>query len=392
MNRVKVLSLPCLLVTLLAALLLQTGGAQAAGLQCSWSITNSRNRSPYDNALNGVAPVSSNNAWSVGSYNSKPLGPGRTLIEQWNGRKWISIPSPNVGPYNNSLNGVVALAANNTWAAGYYTQSTGITQTLVEHWDGTNWSVVTSPNVGSSSNTLNGIVAISPGSIWAVGSYTNQQNMQATLIEHWNGSNWSVVASPNPGSVSNALYAVAAVSANNLWAVGDFVKRTGGNPQTLVEHWNGSNWSAVHSPNPGSRSNVLNGVTAVSARDLWAVGTLSNGTNDNEALTERWDGMQWSVIPNPNLGTFAFLYGVTAVSASNVWAVGTYYNNINGDQEALIEQWDGTQWSFVNSPLPEFNGVFLVSVAQTPGTAQLWAVGNYYDVGGVDRTLAEDYC
>src|SRR2546422_9965724 len=54
------------------------------------------------------------------------------------------------------------------------------------------WSVVPSPN-GSSSSGLSGVAVVSASDIWAVGSSGNQMSGAQTLIEHWNGSSWSVV-------------------------------------------------------------------------------------------------------------------------------------------------------------------------------------------------------
>src|SRR2546429_116361 len=72
------------------------------------------------------------------------------------------------------------------------------------------WSVVPSPN-GSSSSGLSGVAVVSASDIWAVGSSGSQRSGAQTLIEHWNGSSWSVVTSPNPGSIYNTLYGVTAV-------------------------------------------------------------------------------------------------------------------------------------------------------------------------------------
>ena len=63
-----------------------------------------------------------------------------------------------------------------------------------------------------------------------------------TLVEHWNGSAWSVVPSPNaPGTRSNSLVSVSAVAANDVWAVG--YSLIGFTHQTLIEHWDGSSWT-----------------------------------------------------------------------------------------------------------------------------------------------------
>src|SRR5438105_1213910 len=58
------------------------------------------------------------------------------------------------------------------------------------------WSVVTSPNVGGSCPSLGAVAAVSKSDVWAVGlHYSNNGSFPSrTLIEHWNGTNWSLVA------------------------------------------------------------------------------------------------------------------------------------------------------------------------------------------------------
>src|SRR6185436_18108734 len=142
-------------------------------------------------------------------------------------------------------------------------------QTLVERWNGTAWSVVPSPNPGTSSNELYGVAAVSANDVWAVGRYYNGTAYR-TLVEHWDGTAWSVVDSLNLGTYDNELYDVAVVSANDVWVVGAYlVSRNGYYPaQTLVEHWDGSAWSVVPSIDRGVFSNHLMGVVALSSGDL----------------------------------------------------------------------------------------------------------------------------
>src|SRR5579863_10207226 len=68
-----------------------------------------------------------------------------------------------------------------------------------------------------------------------------------TLIEHWNSSKWSVVTSPNIGTGSNDLESVAAISSNNVWAVGSGAINTSSSRQTVIEHWDGTKWSIISS-------------------------------------------------------------------------------------------------------------------------------------------------
>jgi subtilase family serine protease len=146
------------------------------------------------------------------------------------------------------------------------------------------WSIVPSPSPGTFASQLNGIAAISSNNVWAVG-YKNSNS----LIERWNGKKWSVVPSPNPSTSENVLYSVSVVSSNNIWAVGNY------DNNTLIEHWNGTTWSVVPNPNlstscPGYNveCNMFFGVAALSATDVWAAGEYQDSTGTTYTLTEHY--------------------------------------------------------------------------------------------------------
>ena len=100
----------------------------------------------------------------------------------------------------------------------------------------------------------------------------------STLILHWDGASWSVVPSPNVGSLGNHLEGVAAVSADDVWAVGTRFKLIDGIfvPVPLVLHWDGSVWSVVPAPGRGTpRNGVLGGVLAVGPHEVWSAGSYA---------------------------------------------------------------------------------------------------------------------
>lgn len=118
---------------------------------------------------------------------------------------------------------------------GYYYES-GHPRTLIERWDGTNWQVVPSPNVGTVGNSLFGVSGFSANDVWAVGAYNlnNQTGTLQTLTEYWDGNVWNVVPSPNQGSADNILYAGARAQLAD-WAVGTY--SDGINGRTLALHY-----------------------------------------------------------------------------------------------------------------------------------------------------------
>jgi hypothetical protein len=270
---------------------------------------------------------------------------------------WHLIPGPDPST-SSALIDVSALSAKDAWAVGFYPHNIPITtaQTLIEHWNGTNWSIVPSPNTKFAGNVLSGVVAISSSDVWAVGNSSNDASVNAsrTLIEHWDGFRWRIVPSPNVVSSGNLLGRVAAVSADDIWTVGYSITNDGRHQSTLIEHWNGQQWSIVPGQNPGLSINKLNDISAVSANDVWAVGISSDGNSPTlgQVLIEHWNGRQWSVVKNSDVkSSDNFLTSVTAVSATDIWAVGTSSNSISTNAgQTLIEHWNGTQWSVVSSP------------------------------------------
>jgi hypothetical protein len=161
-----------------------------------------------------------------------------------------------------------------------------VAHTLIEHWNGTTWTQVASPSPGPFRNYLQGVATTSASNAWAVGYYSNGTQRTQTLIEHWNGTTWKQVPSPSPGSVGNEVGAVSAISASNAWAVGSYAHFHGPSIvyHTLIEAWNGTAWKTVPSPSPGSSTNYLLGVAATSPSNVWAVGLYNGIGNQTLAL------------------------------------------------------------------------------------------------------------
>src|SRR5262245_31574272 len=161
------------------------------------------------------------------------------------------------------------------------------------------WHVITSPNQGSGGSALTRLAAVTATNIWAVGSYTPTSGSPGqTLIEHYDGKSWSIVSSPNQGSGDNVLNDVAEVTAKDIWAVGYYSPTSSSARNTLTQHWNGTSCSIVTSPNPGSGSSYLIGIAAVTTSDVWAVGySTSTSTGPKQTLIEHWDGASWKILP-----------------------------------------------------------------------------------------------
>jgi hypothetical protein len=105
------------------------------------------------------------------------------------------------------------------------------------------------------------------------------------------------VPSPDPGPLSNSLNGVIALSPTDAWATGAYcAPRCEGHADNLILHWNGTTWARVHSPGPG-KINEVGTVAAATPSSAWTVGftcvTSVCGVNTN-ALILHWDGTAWT--------------------------------------------------------------------------------------------------
>jgi hypothetical protein len=303
----------------------------------------------------GVSTRTASDAWAVGSQLTVTF---RTVIQHWDGTAWTRVPSPNLSPRGGSqLRGVSASSASDAWAVGYGASDTGVIRPLIEHWDGSSWTIAPSPKPPGTVY-LSAVSATSATDAWAVGS-SNPHGPTDTFTEHWDGSSWTVVSSPSPSTGGDdQLYGVSATSATNAWAVGFNAK--GQQYRPLILHWDGVAWSKVPCP-WGSRGaaprSILTGVSGVSATKAWAVGYKAT---DARTLIESWNGTEWKLQPSPA----GKLNAVDAVSATDAWAVGD-----NG----RILHFDGVSWTQTPT-LPQHIDRRLFGVSASSGT-NAFAVG-----------------
>ena len=355
----------------------------ACGL--AWRTVGSPNIGAQSNLLYGMATVAATDIWAVGFYTNIRH---KTLIEHWNGLAWSVVSNPNVSIGDAQLNSIAVVTASNIWAGGRSTDDHGIQQTLIEHWDGSTWSIVPSPNAGTDGDALTGVAVVAANDVWAVGrthTVTGGTEIAHTLIEHWNGSVWTIISSPDLGEYGSILNSVAAVATNDVWAIG-----TSGSSQTLTEHWDGTAWAVIPSTNPGPSYNILNSVAAQATNDVWAVGySYIDNWGNTQALTEHWNGSSWTAIPTSNEGwRSTSLNSVVVLAADDVWAVG--YASSEGYWQPLTEHWNGSNWAIVSGPPAGETFAVLSSVARD-NTGRVWAVGYSSTEAGIGQTLAAHY-
>jgi hypothetical protein len=269
-------------------------------------------------SLSAVSASSASDAWAVGLTRPTGYHGSVALYEHWNGSRWSVVSGPGSG-----LNAVVNFSSINAVAVG----TTG----EVEQWNGTAWNTVSVPappgDIYLPGNNLTSISASGPNDIWAVGYYESSFTSWAAYALHYNGTSWSVLTLPSPpaslGVTVPVLHGIADLAPNNVWAVGDVEQPVGySNGTTLIEHWDGTKWSIVPSPATGTFA-VLNGVAARASNDVIAAGWDRAANGAAQSLVLRWNGSNWSVDSTPTAGTASPLYSAaTLPGVADEWAVG----------------------------------------------------------------------
>lgn len=356
--------------------------------------------------LTDISGSSANDIWAVGrQQNGQEL-----LIEHWDGKSWSFVSSPTINDPTAIVNSegvkVASLSPTNAWLVGI--SSTTDKHALAEHWDGKTWNIVSLPlptnTTDATVTAITAITAITANDIWVAGdtASSNGQTAPTPVVEHWNGQNWQIVTSPAFPQYGDVT-AMTASSAHDLWisalqitpATGTTATPTPGVTPTptntptgttaIFLRWDGSQWH--QSVNPLSVSvGVIFSLSADASNDVWATGQPAQmGTTPP---IEHWNGTGWSVVNNidvspPDLKlSGALLNHVLALAPDNVWAVGSGWVTIDGSAGTpnthytqVIEHWNGLQWQLLSNTTKGDAG-YLNSISSIAGT--IWVVGIAY--------------
>ncbi len=197
-------------------------------------------------ALDSVSCPATGNCTAVGSNSA-----GKALATHWNGKTWSdqSAASPQ---QLNVLGSVSCTAVQDCVAVGVAgTTSPSLSLgPLAEHWAGGSWTVLTPANPAPAGDIaeFNSVSCTSATNCVAVGDYMDQADTSdTTLAEQWNGTSWTVLTTPSPATFS-ALVSVSCPSATHCVAVGVSSPTATGALTPLSEVWDGTTWTAVTAP------------------------------------------------------------------------------------------------------------------------------------------------
>jgi Arylsulfotransferase (ASST) len=341
----------------------QTSAAAPPGL--TWSLVPSPNSGSAGNRLSSVSCVGTGDCWAVGQTGGAPL------VEHYDGTAW-SLGSAHAAA--GSLDGVTCISAGNCWAAGS-NAAVSPAQPLLEHYDGTGWAAIGGPAI-STASALNSVTCTGAANCWAVGV---QSGGRQALIEHFGGSAWTLSTSP-PLAGASSLYGVGCSASSECWAVGKAADLP------LIERYDGTTWIRA-TPQSRGVSDVLRSVFCFSATDCWAAGRDTDDSHLTQTLLEHYDQHGWAFGSSPNAGgsrSNNSLNGVVCTLYSDCWTVGWYTSGTA--HRTLVERNSGSGWTFI--PSPNRDAASSLNGIACPSPSRCWAVG-YSVSAGIERTLIE---
>lgn len=323
--------------------------------------------------LTAITAVSENDVYAVG-YRTASLTEVEAVLLHWDGTAWTQLSTL---PRNSFPQTVNVRSAADIWTGGQG----------AAHWDGTKWTQFPlgmpqgppppgTPPTPPSPIVPDAIASAPTGQVWLVGRKMGPGGVKTGVpaISAWDGTTWVSQSLPD-GLGNGELNGLSVVSATDVWAVGTtYAATTADAGAPLLLHWNGTTWSKVDAPADPGNPTWLNGVTAFAANDVWAVGgTFSPAGDLPYAL--HYDGRKWTVTVTPQAPD-GRLRAVGKTASGQVWALG-------GKGAATVAlRWTGRAWQ--QAPAPD---LVLRGFTTVPGSGTLWAVGVEKDQDLIPRIL-----
>lgn len=337
-------------------------------------------------SLHGVScPTSS--ACVAGGTNqlTNSLGEQQVFVAALSGTTWSSPASPSpLGSESAELAGISCGAATSCETVGFATNGT-TGELLAEHLSGTTWTI-------QSTSSLRDFVGYGVGCFGSICLAVGSDNIRGTPdAAEWNGKRWSSVKVSLPsGATEVVLSGVSCASSSNCEVVGS--ADIGDSNRAFAAVWTGGT-SLVNKfvPTPtSSETSALFGVSCASKSWCAAVGFWDDRGHSVD-LAEHWNGSSWSVVttPNPSGGAEMQLNAVSCTSASFCEAAGQYAD-LEDLQHPLALGWNGHSWKVQTAPEPSRAGHSGLLGVSCTGTTCM-AVGHFNATSGAEEMLAEAF-
>ncbi len=250
----------------------------------------------------------------------------------------------------------MAAVGNQVYAGGSFSTVNGVDAPGIAKWNGTAWEPV-----GGGVDGEVYAITVSGNNVYIGGSFTQAGDADALNIAVWNGNYWTNLAAGLDDGNSDATVNALLVSGTTLFAAGYF-EMSDTNAMTNIAKWNGTTWSPVglginYTPTgPDDTQVAYVNALAGNAANLFVGGFFNlAGTNSVTNLSQ-WTGTVWNDVGAgldyvpllPDDDTTAEVVSL-ALQGTNLYAGGIF--NISGATEVdNFAVWNGSTWSMLGGP------------------------------------------
>lgn len=386
---VAALAVGALVVPLTSAMSAPAAAPQARPCTAQWQLVPLPEQAPGVVEGQTVSAISPRDVRIAGTAST-----GSAWTMRWDGRAVTETAAPPQGP----LRTIDGMRTSSSYASpdegwlllNYPTRLTGGIDT-VAHWQNGRWTqtptAVPDDPVADLEIDLLSVVSLAADDAWAVGTRSDADGFPLGLIEHWDGSEWTIVDHPESTARGTALHDVTAVSPTDIWAVGEVSPETGSwtDARPLVMHYDGTSWTTIPTPEvpKEQRPAQLRSVSVTDDGQVWAAG-LRNAAEGvfGVPLILHHDGSGWQEPPDPGVGTRINVVGVYAAADDDVWVVAT-----DGAPNALLH-WDGTSWQRAEWPGPKlYRQRYIATDIDGTGPNDIWVSASVQRMDGAGEGL-----
>lgn len=353
-----------------------TGGDHAASATAAWG---------YDLFDNPVSCASATSCFAVGEgLNRRAIA--LPVAESWHAGTWKAVSAARVPGYaaeTSELRGVSCKAANYCLAYGEY-MGNGTTPYAMT-WNGTALTPVAKLPLPSG-DEIGYVGAVSCAAVKSCDVFATGPDISASSAGHpveavfawtWNGSRWSMTATPLPGGDYPVINAARCFSATSCVLAGATIPQAGtaSAMAPLLANWNGRTLTAMHPAVPaGMNQAEFESISCVAANSCAAAGAAVNGAHTSAFLDvtggRGWNLTKWS---GPSGTTSTLLTGVSCVSRSNCVAAGQITTAKTSLAAALT--WNGTKWAVTKVPGPGAGNASSFYGVSCPAAGNCTAIG-----------------
>jgi hypothetical protein len=295
------------------------------------------------------------------------------------------------------LSAVACPSLSSCVAAGYYTDSAGNGQGLLESGSGTAWTPTEAPLPADAATAptvyLNSVACSSASACVTGGDYTDSQGGNRGLLLTGSGTSWTATEAPLPPDAGSfQLVEINAVTcpSETCTAVGSYSSAVG-QPGLLLTG-SGTSWTATEAPVPANSATAPNvylyAVSCSSTTSCTAVGTYQDSSGIQQGLILTKSGTSWTAteapLPKGATTNLLFLSTVACPTATSCTAGGWYRDASTQENQGLLLTGSGTSWTAALAPLPDpgANPNASMTAAACPSVS-CTEVGQYQDVSGV---------